>query len=99
MITLRQEGIARKSEVIQESFNKLEINDRMSYLKPKLKASTNKRVFPLVADFNPGLPNIGGILNEHRHILFLDKEVCKVINPSKILLRIEELNTLGQFGT
>ena len=73
------------SEVIQESFNQLEINDRMSYLKPKLKASTNKRIFPLVADFNAGLPNIGGILNEHRHILFLDKEVCKVINPSKKL--------------
>ena len=44
---------------------------------------TNERVFPLVADFNPGLPKIGGILNEHRHILFLDKELCKVINPSK----------------
>ena len=37
-----------------------------------------------MADFNPGLPNIGGILNQHRHILFLDKELCKVINPSKI---------------
>ena len=34
------------------------------------------------ADFNPGLPNIGGILNEHRHILFLDKELCKVISRS-----------------
>ena len=33
--------------------------------------------------FNPGLPNIGGMLNEHRHILFLDKELCKVINISK----------------
>ena len=71
------------SEVIRESFKKLETNDRMSYLEPKVKPSTNERVFPLVADFNPGLPNIGGILNEHRHILFLDKELCKVINPSK----------------
>ena len=71
------------SEVIHESFNKHETNDRMSYLEPKVKPSTNERVFPLVADFNPGLPSIGGILNEHRHILFLDKELCKVINPSK----------------
>ena len=37
-----------------------------------------------MADFNPGLPNIGGILDEHRHILFLDKELCKDINPSNI---------------
>ena len=36
-----------------------------------------------MADFNPGLPNIGGILNEHRHILFLDKELYKVINLNK----------------
>ena len=52
----------------------------MSYLEPKVKASTNERVFPLVADFNPGLPNIGGILNENKHI--------------KFLLRIEELKHL-----
>ena len=71
------------SEVIHESFKKLEINDRMTYLEPKVKPSTIERVLLLVVDFNPGLPNIGGILNEHRHILFLDKELYKVINPSK----------------
>ena len=39
---------------IHESFNKLETNDIMSYLEPKVKP----------------LPNIGGILNKHRHILY-----------------------------
>ena len=82
------------SEVIHESFNKLETNDRMSYLEPKVKPSTNERVFPLVADFNPGLTNIGGILNEHRHILFLDKELCKVINFSKNLASYRRAKTL-----
>ena len=82
------------SEVIHESFNKLETNDRISYLELKLKPSTNERVFPLVADFKPGLPNIGGILNKHRHILFLDKELCKVINPSKMFASYRRAKTL-----
>ena len=41
-----------------------------------------------------GLPNIRGILNEHRHILFWDKELCKVINPSKSFASYRGVKTL-----
>ena len=34
------------------------IECRTWVLDPKVKHSTNERVFPLVADFNPGLPYI-----------------------------------------
>ena len=40
-------------DFFQESFNRPETNDRMSYLQPKIKSTTNEHVFPLVADFNP----------------------------------------------
>ena len=62
----------------------LERKYKKSYLDPKVKSTTNERVFPIVADLNPGLPIIGGILIKHRHILFSDKELCKIINPSKM---------------
>ena len=47
-----------------------------------------------MADFIPELPNIGGILNKHRHILFLDKELCKVMNPSKNVASYRGAKTL-----
>ena len=48
------------------------------------EAEAKDRVFPLVTDFNQGLPNIGAILNQHKQILSLDSELCKVINPDNI---------------
>ena len=83
--------------IIHEAFNKLETADRVNYLEPKInnKAESNEvRVFPLVTDFNPGLPNVGGILNKHKHILNLDSELTKVINPDKIFASFRGAKTL-----
>ena len=66
----------------------------MSYLTPKDKPEQEKRVFPLVSDFNPALPNIGAILNKHKHILYLDSELTKVIDPSNIFASYRGTKTL-----
>ena len=80
--------------IIHEAFNKIESADRVTYLKPKIKNAEETRVFPLVTDFNPGLPNIGSILHKHKHILHLDKELTRAINPDNIFASFRGANTL-----
>ena len=43
-----------------------------------------KAGFPLISGFNPALPNVGTILNKHKHIVHLESELTKVIDPSNI---------------
>ena len=82
------------AEVIQEAFDKLETKNRISYLEPNVKHEHKKQVFPLVSDFNPALPNVGAILNKHKHILHLDSELTKVIDPSNIFPSYRGAKTL-----
>ena len=71
-----------------EAFSKAEAKNRQSLYQIKdsstKESDSNSRVTPLVTEFNPGLPNIGKILNTHKHILKLDPNLCKAINPEVI---------------
>ena len=85
---------------IEEAFGKAESKDRKSLYQVRkpdenlLQGNTKTRVIPLVADFNPGLPNIGRILNTHKHILKLDTELCKAINLDGIFASFRGANTI-----
>ena len=81
-------------EIILKDFEKLETKDRLSYLEPKDKHKPEERIFPLVTEFNPGLPNIGSILNKHKHILHLDSELTKIINPDNIFASYRGTKTI-----
>ena len=70
-----------------EAFRKVESKARKSYyynIPGEKSEREDIRVNPLVTDFNPGLPNIGRILNRHKHILKLDPVLCKVVDPDGI---------------
>ena len=69
----------------------------MSYLTPKDKIEQENRVLPLVSDFYPALPNIGAILNKHKHFIYLDSELTKVIDPSNIFALYRSTKTLKDF--
>ena len=71
--------------IIAESFEKAEKKEWKSLY--NTKCDTNKShnwCFPLACDYNPGLPNIGGILSKHKHILDLDDDLKDVINKDNI---------------
>ena len=74
--------------IIHEAFDKLEQKDRDECIginkDNAVDMNKDKRVFPLVCQFNPGLPNVGGILAKHKHILKLDDELLKVVCPENI---------------
>ena len=87
--------------VIEEAFSKVESKERKVYYQVKepgkelhSKDEKTYRVIPLVADFNPGLPNIGRILNSHKHILRMDAELCKAINPDGIFASFRGAKTI-----
>ena len=83
---------------IQEDFRKVESRERKEYYqKPEKKLSDldgDIRVTPLVTDFNPGLPNIGRILNKHKHILKLDPVLMKAVQPDGIFASFRGAKTL-----
>lgn len=75
--------------LINENFMKVESLDRLSIIcdaKATNKDTCNDRCFPLVTDFNPGLPPIGKILHQNKHILSLDPELVKIIKPEKVFV-------------
>ena len=83
--------------IIMEAFRKVESKPRREYYQKqpgkKLRQESD-RVIPLVTEFNPGLPNIGKILNSHKHVLKLDPELCKVVNPDGIFASFRGTKTL-----
>ena len=84
-------------EIIMEAFRKVESKARKSYYYniPGEKSERDDiRVNPLVTDFNPGLPNIGRILNRHKHILKLDPVLCKVVAPDGIFASFRGAKTI-----
>ena len=53
-------------DIITEAFRKVEFKPRENYIQTgtgKKSKQEDVRVIPLVTDFNPGLPNIGRVLN------------------------------------
>ena len=83
-------------EAIEKAFSKVETKQRKEYYnkEPVESEQETNRVFPLVTDFNPGLPNIGRILNSHKHILELDPELCTVIDPGGIFTSFRGTKTI-----
>ena len=53
-----------------------------------------ERVYPLVCDYNPGLPNVSRVLAKHRHILSLDDELMRVIVPDSIFASHRRAKTI-----
>ena len=51
-------------------------------------------MIPRVADFNPGLPDIGMGLNSHYHTLKLSPELSKAVKPDGIFASIRSAKTL-----
>ena len=51
-------------------------------------------MIPRVADFNPGLPVIGKLLNFHYHTLKLSPELSKAVNPDGIFAFFRSAKTL-----
>ena len=86
--------------IIAESFEKAEKKERQSLYNTKCDTSkSHNRCFPLVCDYNPGLPNIGGILNKHKHILDLDDDLKDVINKDNIFALYRGTKTIKDILT
>ena len=87
-------------EVIQEAFSRVELKSRECYFGVGDESSNNvtndstKQVFPLSCEFNPSLPNIGQVIGKHKHILSLDEELTKVINPDNIFASYRGAKTI-----
>ena len=66
----------------------------MIYGRNKTNDNTRGRSFPLVCDFNPGLPNIGRIINKYKHILDLDEDLQKIIPRGSIFTSFRRAPTI-----
>ena len=79
---------------------KIEEKERTSlYITRKDTKKESKRCFPLICDFNPGLPNIGAILNKHKQILDLDECLKNVIDKDNVFASYRGTKTLKDILT
>ena len=69
---------------VMEAFSEFDNCDRKSLYSGENSSNSSSRAFPLVSEFNPGLPNVSKVLHKYKHILQLDEQLCSVINPDKI---------------
>ena len=84
-------------DIITEAFRKVESKPWENYIQSgtgKKSKQEDARFIPLVTDFNPGLPNIGRVLNLYKHILRLDPELCKAVNPDGIFASFRGAKTI-----
>ena len=81
-------------ELIKDAFKKVELKGRLEYTETTTKNIKKKKFYPLVTEFNPALPNIGHVLNKHKHVLELDSELCSVIRPESIFTSFRSAKTL-----
>ena len=70
-------------ELVDKQFDKALQIERSELLKDD-KAKTNKKVFPLVLDFNPLLPNISQIVRKHIHLLRSSPHLNEIFPPKSI---------------
>ncbi len=86
------------SKIIDEAFSKAETKERCEYFQVSAgKKTSNEKgtcPVPLVTDFNPALPNIGRILNKHKHILRMDHDLMKAVDPDDIFASFRGAKTL-----
>ena len=74
---------------IEKAFQKVEKLDRNAIIAKdvsSIKSDTNEKCFPLVCDFNPGLPPVGKILNRNKFILNLDPALKKDVKPNNVFV-------------
>ena len=88
------------SDLISNSFDKVEKLDRQSLIS-KQSSSKNKdrgsdRCFPLVCDFNPGLPPVGRIVNKNKFILEIDPVLKKVIKSENVFVSYRGNKTIKE---
>lgn len=69
---------------IREAFGSQNEVERQSLYAIKTEQKSVKRSYPLISEFNPRLPKVSKVLNKHKHVLELDSELCKIINPDSI---------------
>ena len=83
---LLKRGYNHKS--IAEQFSKVEKLNRDELIYPTNSKNKTEREqnFPLVCDFNPALPPIGKIFNQHKHILELDPILKKAIPTNNVFV-------------
>ena len=82
-----------RDEFVQESFAKIEEMDRITLYSKKDK---NEQTIctPLVIDNNPALPPMNKIINKHKYILKLNKELNKTIKPENIFVSYRSNKTI-----
>ena len=69
---------------ISEAFGSFKDVDRQSLYASKCELISDKRSYPLVTEFNPRLPKVSKILNRHKHVLELNPDLCKILDPKSI---------------
>ena len=77
------------SDLISNAFTKVEGKPRAELLKGKVTDQAKEpgptdRLFPLVTDFNPALPNITKTLKKYEHILDLDSDASNIVKKTNI---------------
>lgn len=69
-------------ELVERRFKRALKIERSQLLEVKVK--TNKKVFPLVLDFNPILPDISKVINKHLHLLRSSPQLKEIFPPKSI---------------
>ena len=72
-----------KVTTLGSSFQKALKNNRNDLLKPRSKSK--RKIFPLVTDFNPRLPNIATVIINHLHLLQSNEERKEMFPPKSIM--------------
>ena len=85
---------------VESEFNRVRLMDRKCLLDKSdseldQERETGSRCFPLVADFNPKLPNVGQVLNRYKYILELEPGLKNVIKGENIFASFRKCKTIG----
>ena len=78
-----------------KDLNRVQLINNNNNSKNKTNSFSNDRCFPLVTTFNPRLPNVSKFINKHKHILTLDSELSKLIQPDKVFASFRGCTTIG----
>ena len=73
-------------EISTTSFDKVEKLSRYDLIHPTAKHKSTFTCIPFVMDYNPALPPMGKYINKHKHILEMDTELVRIINPDSIFI-------------
>ena len=68
---------------VRQQFDKVRSIPREDLLAPTTKESN--KMFPLVLDYNPNLPNIGKILHSYKHLIYDSPSLAKIFPKGSII--------------